>query len=332
MKELVLLLLTAAALAGSEPAACQAGLDQARAGDNRIAQGFLWACVESGLGSVTHTIYLALTYRELKNYDSGMGQVNDLLKQRPDSVELLYLAAFLHYRRGENKDSMLSLSRAYKLAPGDWRIHQLFALNYISFGMNEAVEAELKEAIALNPTDAELQYQLGRLYFTLNAFDKSVEAMQHALAIAPEYPEVYDSLGLTYEARQNEKQAAECYRKAIELDRKHGIKDAWPLVDYAKLLFYLESPRESLPLLQQALEIDPHLPEANYQMGRVMRALNRNAEAETYFQNTVDADPSFQYAYYQLGTLAQKRGDTTRASLLMDRFKVLSDKSKASTP
>jgi tetratricopeptide (TPR) repeat protein len=244
---------------------------------------------------------------------------------------MLYLAAFLHYRRGENKDSMLLLSKAYKQAPDDWRIHQLFALNYITFKMYAAVEAELNKAISLNPTNSELEYQLGRLYFTQNSADKSIAAMKRALAITPEYPEVYDSLGLTYEALQDEKKAEESYAKAIELDRKHSIKDPWPLINYAKLLFYQESPQASLPYLRQALEINPRLPEANYQMGRVMRALHRDAEAEKYFQTTIDADPSFPSAYFQLGRLLQKRGEKARAAVLLNRFKILMETTEQPT-
>jgi tetratricopeptide (TPR) repeat protein len=226
---------------------------------------------------------------------------------------------------------MLLLSKAYKFAPNDWRIHQLFALNYITFKMYAAVESELKKAIALNPTNAELEYQLGRLYFKINRFDESIKAMKRALAIVPDYPEVYDSLGLTYGALQDQKRAAECYAKAIELDRKYGIKDEWPLIDYAKFLFYQESPQASFPLLSQALEINPRSPEANYQMGRVMRALHRDAEAEKYLEKTIEVDPSFPNAYYELGTLLQKRGEKARAAALLNRFKVLSETTQQPT-
>src|SRR5437868_4148016 len=135
MRSALLLFVIAASLNVQAPPACQAGLDQVKSGDYIRAQSSLWACIESGSGSPTHTFYLTLTYRELKNYDSGLSKANAVLKQAPDSVEFLYLAAFLHYRRGENKDSMLLLSKAYKHAPNDWRIHQLFALNYITFKM-----------------------------------------------------------------------------------------------------------------------------------------------------------------------------------------------------
>jgi tetratricopeptide (TPR) repeat protein len=333
MRSVILLFVVAASLKVQAAPQCQAGLEQVKGGDYKGAQASLWSCLDSGSASQTDAYYLSLTYRELKNYDSGLDRVNAALKQNTDSVNLLFLAAFLHYRKGENKDSMLLLSKAYKLAPNDWRIHQLFALNYISFKMNEAVETELKKAIALNPTNAELEYQLGRLYFTLNWYDKSIEAMQRALAIVPEYPEVYDSLGLTYEAMQDQKKAIESFAKAVELDRKHGIKDEWPLIDYAKALFFYEqSPQACLSLLSQALEINPRSPEANYQMGRVLRALHRNDEAEKYFEKTIESDPSFKYAYYQLGTLLQKRGETARAAVYLNRFNALNGENKKVSP
>jgi len=269
----------------------------------------------------------------LKNYDSGLSKTDAALKQNPDNVEMLYLAAFLHYRRGESKDSMLLLSKAYKLDPNDWRIHQLFALNYITFNMNEAVEAELKKAIALNPNNAELEYQLGRLYFTLNRFDESIAAMKRALAITPDYPEVYDNLGLIYGGLREPKLAEESFSRAIEIDRKQGIKDPLPLINCAKFFFFYEAaPEKSLPLLSQALEMNPRIREANYQMGRVLQALHREAEAEKYFEKTIEVDPSFPYAYYDLGKLLQKRGDNARAAVLLDRFKVLTEKNPKSTP
>ena len=151
-----ILLLAASSLSVGDPGPCQAGLDQFTSGDYAAAQRILWDCVESHLGNATHAFYLALTYRSLKNYDTGLSRTNAALKQSPEDVDLLYLAAYLRYRGNETKDSMVLLSKAYRLAPKDWRLHQLFALNYISFDMLDAAKLSLFQAIALNPNNAEL--------------------------------------------------------------------------------------------------------------------------------------------------------------------------------
>ena len=320
-------------LRAEDPASCQSGLDQFQSGNYTAAQRILSECVESHRGNATHALHLALTYRSLKNYDAGLNRTKAALQRFPKDVDLLYLAAWLHYRRNETKDSMLLLSKAYRLAPDDWRLHQLFALNYISFDMLDTAKLSLQRAIALNSRNAELYYQLGRLYYTLDRFQDSIDAMHSALAIVPDYPEVYDSLGLTYEALHDDERTVENYAKAIEFDRKRGIRDEWPLINYGKFLIQKQSPGESLPYLRQALQFNPSSPKANYQMGRALRALGQDTEAEGFFEKAIQSDPSFSSAYYQLAMLMRARGDDSRFTALIGQFKASLEKGKkAGTP
>src|SRR4051794_7445846 len=122
---ILFLVATVSMSAAEPPPACAAGVTQAKHGDYTLAQESLWACVLSSGGKQTEAFYLSLTYRELKNYDSGLTKAQDALKQSPDNEDLLYLSAFLYYRKSDAKQSMMFLSRAYKIAPNDWRIHQL---------------------------------------------------------------------------------------------------------------------------------------------------------------------------------------------------------------
>ena len=315
-------------LHGQDAAACQKGLDQIKNKDYVNGQASLWNCVESGSGGHAEAFYLTLTYRVLQNYGSGLEMTEAALKRSPNDVDFLYLAAYLHYRRNETKASMLFLSKAYRVRQDDWRVHQLFALNYIIFKMPDAVELELSKAISLNPGNAELHYQLGRLYYSEEHFQKSIEEVNRAIAITPDYPQAFDSLGLAYEALQNFERAGESYRKAIELEHKLGIKDEWPLIDYGTMLFREESAQAGLPYLLEAVEINPLSAKANYQTGRAMRSLKRYDEAEKFFEKTIAVDTSYAYAYYQLGTLVRERGDGPRAALLMEKYKSLIDSEK----
>jgi Tfp pilus assembly protein PilF len=317
-------------LRAEDSALCREGLDQFSSGNYAAAQHLLSDCVESHQGNATHALYLALTYRSIKNYDAGLSRTNAALQRSPDDVDLLYVAAWLRYRRNETKDSMILLSKAYRFAPKDWRLQQLFALNYISFDMLDTAKVSLLQAIVLNPGNAELHYQLGRLQYTQNRFEDSLGSMKSALSIQPDYPDVYDSLGLTYEALRDDKKAAECYTRAIELNRHRGIRDEWPLINYGTFLIQRESPRESLPLLTQALQFNPASAKANYQMGRALRALGRKAEAEKYFEQAIQADPSFPSAYYALATLLRDRGDRARFKVLISQFTALVQKEKSS--
>jgi tetratricopeptide (TPR) repeat protein len=325
---LCIVLLSGLPLSAEESPVCEAASVQFKSGDVSGAQNALWDCVKSRLGDETHALYLAETYRELRNYDSGLTRVDALLKERPDNIDLLCLAAYLRYRRNEPKESMLLVSKAYKIAPENWRIHQLFALNYISFNMLEAAKLSLLKAIDLNPRNAELRYQLARLYFTLGSYVESIAASKEALAIFPDYPEVYHNLALSYEGNGNVDLATANFEKAIELDRKYGRKDESPLIDFAVYQRMQGSPEAGLPLLQEALAINPRSPKANYEMGELLRDMKRYEESKKYLELTVSLDPCNARALYGLAMITSLLGHSDRSDALLKRFKEVDARTK----
>jgi tetratricopeptide (TPR) repeat protein len=73
--------------------------------------------------------------------------------------------------------------------------------------------------------------------------DEAEQAARNLLVSFPEVHDGYDRLGMVHEARGQNRQAAECYRKAIELIRQHpddyepGFEDM-----FAKLVDRLDPP------------------------------------------------------------------------------------------
>jgi tetratricopeptide (TPR) repeat protein len=319
----MLLLFTVVSLNAHEPASCETGLARFRSGNFAAAQDSLWECMESGSGSETHALYLALTYRPLKNYESGLTRIQKALKTFPDNLDLLYVAAYLHYRLNETKDSMILVSKAYRLAPNDWRVHQLFALNYISFDMMEAAKLSLLRAISLNSRNSELHYQLARLYFTLGSFVDSIEESKRALALSPDYAEVYHNLALCYEGNGDVDAAVQNFEKAVELNRKDKRSDEWPLIDFATYQRMGGKPDAALPLLEEALAINPRSSKANYEMGELLRDLKKYEAARKFLQTSYNLDPCNARALYGLALVTRLTGDTPGSLRLMKQFKEL---------
>ena len=323
-------LLIAPILHAQEPASCKSGLARFQSGAFAAAQDLLWECVESRAGNENDAFYLALTYRPLKNYASGLVRANRLLKELPDNVDLLYIAAYLHYRQNETRESMILTSKAYSLAPKDWRIQQLFALNYISFNMLEAAKLSLQQAIAFKPDNAELQYQLARVYFTQGNYVASIEASNKALAILPDYPEVYHNLALSYEGSGNVELATQSFEKAIELGKKYNKRDEWPLVDFADYQRMLGHPEECIKLLSEALNINPDSPKANYEMGELQADLHNYDEARKYLEIALKFDPCNAAAIYGLAIVTRRFGDVAKSRSYFNQFKEVDRENKES--
>ena len=324
----VLALLIAPLLHAQESASCDNGLALFQTGDFAAAQDLLWKCIESRAGNENDAFYLALTYRPLQNYASGLARVNRMLKEMPDNVDLLYIAAYLHYRQNETKDSMILTSKAYRLAPKDWRIQQLFALNYISFNMLEAAKLSLQEAIALKPDNAELEYQLARLYFTQGNYVASIETSKKALAIIPDYPEVYHNLALSYEGSGNVELALQSFQKAIELGQKYKRRDELPLIDFADYERMLGHPEASVTLLNEALNINPDSQKANYEVGELLADMHKYDEAKKYLEIALKLEPCNAATIYGLAIVTRRLGDAARSQIYFEQFRQVNKEAK----
>src|SRR5262245_17294288 len=173
------------------PEPCETGSRLFSARRYAEAQAPLWDCVIAGSRSKDSAHQLALTYRELKNYDRGWARAAGALARQPASVDLLYVAGFIKFRMGEHQESIRLLGQAFHLDNYDWRVHQAFAFNYIVMDIRPGALAELETAIKLNPRNAELYYELARLQYVQMQVAESIASSEKALALFSDYAEVY---------------------------------------------------------------------------------------------------------------------------------------------
>jgi tetratricopeptide (TPR) repeat protein len=266
---------------------------------------------------------LVLTYRELKNYDDGFERLRGISWV---TVDLLYVEAFLLFRTGAHRQSIDVLGRAYNLDPGDWRLHQMFALNYVVMEIPEGAAHEFQVAAGLNPGNAELWYQLARFFYWQNRFSESLVASEKALSLSPGYPEVHNNLALCYEALAQHEKVREHYEKAIELNRRINRTDEWPLLNYATFLMKGEQIEQSLAMIDRALVLNPESGRAYYLRGKALRKLDRLEDARQALCRSIDLEPNEPGAYYELAGLLRKLGDASGSKQLFEKFESLRKK------
>ncbi len=316
----------------NSPLAAQTGgpCEEARAfflrKDYAAAQGELWKCVLTGAPSRESAWLLAQTYRELKNYGDGFARLARLPSEPPPSVDLLYIKGFLQFRTGKHRESIDVLGHGFRIDPQDWRIHHVFALNYVVLDISEAALHELQVAIQLNPRNAELYYQLARFFYSQSRVTESVEASEKALALEPDYADVYTNLGLCYEALGEESKARLNYERAIEINRRLQRTDEWPFLNYASFLIKQEETERSLALLAEGLEQNPRSGRAYYLRGKALRKLERLPEAKRDLERSIALDPQDPTPFYELGVLLRKLGDAAGSKRMFENFQALSKK------
>lgn len=315
------LFLSAAAILRGET--CEEGKRAFLAKDNSGAQQPLWNCVLDGAPNRDYAHQLTLTYRDLRNYDAGIARAEVALASQPPSPDILYVLAFLHFRLGRQTDSIRDLGQAYRLDKEDWRVHQLFALNYVVLNIKDGALASFQNAIRLKPRNSELYYQLARFYYSDNRPQESIEASRRALDIFPDYPEVFNNLGLCHEALASYDEARTNFERSIVLTEKTGARNEWPYIDYAAFLIKQDSAEQSLPLLRHAVEINPKSAKAYYFLGRALGKLSRKAEARRALEQSLSLDPNDPQPYYELGMLLNKMGEADAGQTMLRRFEAM---------
>ena len=304
-------------LLGVEP--CETGKLLFARKEYALAQDSLWRCVRAATRDTEAAYMLGLTYRELKNYADGLKNVATL----PDTVDRLYLRAFLQFRTGNARESCSTLEQAYRRSPEDWRIHHLYGLNYVVLDIKEGAEVSFTNAVRLNPKNAELWYLLARLYYTDNRPQESLTASREALKLAPEYPEVYSNIALCHEALANDAEAVAAFRRAIELSKRLGKTDEWPLLNFAAYLIKQGRSDEATPLLRDALALNAGSAKGHYLIGRALAKTGDAENARKHLEISLALDADTASTYFELGMLLQRLGDREGARANLARFETL---------
>jgi tetratricopeptide (TPR) repeat protein len=285
------------------------------------AQDLLWNCwTQNRLPDTTEVVYqLAQTYRELKNYETGLARLKSD-NTNAKIVDRLYLEGYLLFRMQDHHGSIKALHRAFKLSPADWRIHHLFALNFVVLDRREAAIHEFQTAIQLEPRNAEIRYHLSRYYYTLNRFELAIDEAKQALALAPNFIEARSNLGLCYQAVGQSEAATQEHELSVKLAEASSSSDEWPYLNYGEWLAFRGEVPKALSVAEKAIKIAPESAHAWAFSGKVKASMQQYPEAKKALLTAVKLNPDLAAPYYQLATVCRKMGDAESSKLFLQQF------------
>ncbi len=143
------------------------------------------------------------------------------------AVELKPDSATAYFLLGEAYDSAERFQPAIdtafagylKGAPRDpWAYYHYAAIQY-GRGDHQAAEANLNQALHLNPDFAEAHFELGLIALAQGKVDRGISALEKAVSLDPQLAAAHYRLGLAYQRIGNAPRAKE------ELDRFRALKD-----------------------------------------------------------------------------------------------------------
>ena len=258
---------------------------------------------------------------EGQDYVSAERLLVERIEQNPQSPELLAAAAGLFFLDRQFLNVGIALKKAEKLAPLAPEDRFLLAMAYVALQHSDWARPELDKLAATEPNNPLFPYWLARIDYDERRYTDAVGRLQRVVALEPRYVRGWDNLGLALEGLGRLDEAAEAYRKAIELNRADAAPSVWPPLNFGTLLIRSDRISEALPLLNEALRYDPKSAQVHYRLGLLHEKAGDVPEAIQELRESAALDSSYADPLYVLARLLYKRGDTAHADAAMQAFK-----------
>ena len=224
----------------------------------------------------------ALNQRDYKRAETLLVEEAEREPKSPHAAKALTLAGGIFFLDGEYPNSVIAWKKAEAIAPLDDRSRFTLAMAYIKLNRRDWARPELEKLAAAQPQNALYLYWLARLDYDAQRYLAAITRLKKAVEIDPQMTRGYDTLGLCYDYLGQFDEAVKSYDRAVELNRVQRNPSPWPPVDVAVTLISLDRLTEAEQSLREALRYDAQLPQAHYQLGRVleMRGELESAVAE----------------------------------------------------
>jgi tetratricopeptide (TPR) repeat protein len=223
-------------------------------------------------------LHLERSYAELKQFDKALAAGEELVRRYPKDPEILYQVSRLHADR-----SFALMSDLVRNAPDSAWTHYANAQVQESLDRFDAAEQEYRNALQRDPRILGAHYHLGRVILRASRTTESVEKarreFEQELAISPTNADAEYELGEIERERGNLDNAVAHFDRAL---RTHP-EFVEAQVGIAKTLMKLGRPGDALPHLAEAARLDPGNKIPHYLLASAYKSMGDAASAAKEF-------------------------------------------------
>jgi len=233
----------------------------------------------------------------------ALNHFKEAQKLNPSDESLWSDIGFCLSRLGDDEEALCAFKKAVQSNPSPRNLYHLGDA-YLNAGDPESSIAPLVEATRKDPDFLLAHYNLSLAFTRLKKYEEGVKAAIAALRSDPEMKEqrtnlglgAMNNLGLCLMNLGRYEEALECFRRNIRLLNSTYFNMGLTL---SRMKHY----REALENFKKALDISPDDPEYLDMIGETYMELGRYKFAERYLRKSVERDPKYALAHYNLGVL-----------------------------
>jgi tetratricopeptide (TPR) repeat protein len=277
--------------------------------------------------STRHGIEMSL---KLHDYVGAEGTLLRAVSEHPNEPLLYTYLGRLFFVDHKYLNAAIAMKKAEALQPLEEKDRFTLAMAYVVIGHPDWARPELEKLAQLSPQNPLYPYWQGRLDYDRQDLVAATDLFQKVIALDADYMKAHDNLGLCFEGVGKYDEAIEQYRRAVQLNREHNLNSAWPSLDLGALLIKLDRLDEARPLLRESLQFNPKFAQAHYQLGVLMEKHNEVTPAVEELKRATLLDEADPQPHYVLARVYRRAGNEEQSRRELQIFQSL--KSKESQP
>ena len=239
------------------------------------------------------------------------------------SAKILVIAGDVFFLDGQYLNAAIAWKKSEVITSLDDRSRFTLAMAYIRLNKREWARPELEKLAAERPQNPRYLYWLARLDYDARNYTSAMDRLKTVIELDPKMARAYDTLGLCYDYLGRFDEAVANFDRAIELNRLQAKPSPWPHVDLANTLIALNRLTDAEKNLLGAIEYDQRLPQAHYQLGRVLEMQGRYQDALDSLKAAVTLAPDYADPHYLLARVYHRLDDEPKSKAEIARYQEL---------
>jgi tetratricopeptide (TPR) repeat protein len=268
---------------------------------------------------------LALACLQTAQYDRAVEALKPFVGPQGKAETFDLLGAIEEKRpRPENAERAFDEAARREPANEDYRFD--FGNSLVQHGKPDAAVAAFRQAVSDLPKSWKLRVGLGSACYLAGDYESAAEALLEAVRLKPGSVAAYFLLGEAYDSAPRFQPAIEA---AFDKYLQGATGDAWAYYHYGAILYTRAQADgrsdcpEAVTSLHRALQVNPKLAEAHYELGLIALAQGKIDQSIASLEKAISLDPQLAAAHYRLGIAYQRMGNAARAKGELDRFRAL---------
>ncbi|MBQ7367337.1 MAG: tetratricopeptide repeat protein [Spirochaetaceae bacterium] len=252
-----------------------------------------------------NTLFRAKSAVLSRDFDLATRLFKRVLKEHPDSIEVMHELASAYVRSGQDGQALLVCQQILEKDRNDFGALVSLGGIYRRLGRYEESVSVLERALALDENSVQTYYNLGFTYKQMGRYDDALECFNNVIEDDPTDILAYNHLGRIYSLRDDSKNAISSYRRGLQLDANHPILHYNLAYEYEKLGRDDEVQTE----YEAALRAKPGWSEAINSYAHFLMSHNRYKEAYEILSQGIQVTPENMSLHQAMGMVQLKRGE-----------------------